>query len=730
YYELYCVSGEPHGVIRFKGAFSSLTWENPVSEYWHGFTVGIKTSSNDLQNVKGEFLNGSGAVIATGSTMLISYDPTLASQTGTLDTTISSARLTETNAALTGTGSMSLYDVDTTNVVTASVQSVAISGVFNGLTLTNAQVLSLLTVSTTDTNALQLSKVNWSFNSGSETFDWLAAGEELTFTYTIEVNDNQGATSTTTVTVTIVGTNDTAVLTNGVVTGAIVENSGNLTRSGSVSFLDPDLRNTATARVINDSLVWTGGTLSASQQTNLNAAFSITPTSIASNSGTITWTYAPTESLLDFLAANETLTAKFYIEVTDSSSKAVSTLVTLTVTGTNDSPVLADTALTFSAIEDQAVPAGAVGALISTLTGGVTEADTTNSKGVAITALDTTQGVWYYSLNAGSTWVLISSAPTATAALLLPTEARLYFKPTANWNGVIDPAITLRAWDRSTGSSGGTADTTTNGGTTAFSSTTDTVALTVTAVNAAPTRLLSSVTLSGSNEDLATAAATISSLFNGSGSNAAYSDATDQVTGTGSSSAQSMAGIVLVGNASTPTQGTWQDSADGSTNWTAIGTSVSTTAGVYLPSSYSLRFNPSAIWNGNPGQLTVRLVDSSSAAPAAGSTTVNVTTSGGTTIYSDSSNAVTLVTTIAAVNDAPVASGSSTLTAVNEDTASPAGATVTSLFTSNFSDATDSVTSGSSANTLAGIAIIGYTADASKGEWQYSSDGSTWSTIS
>ena len=109
--------------------------------------------------------------------------------------------LTETDAALTATGSMSLYDVDTTNLVTASVQSVAISGVSSGLTLTNDQVKALLTVSTTDSNALQLSKVNWSFNSGSETFDWLAAGEELTFTYTIEVNDNQGATSTSTVTV-------------------------------------------------------------------------------------------------------------------------------------------------------------------------------------------------------------------------------------------------------------------------------------------------------------------------------------------------------------------------------------------------------------------------------------------------------------------------------------------------------------------------------------------------
>lgn len=150
--------------------------------------------------------------------------------------------------------------------------------------------------------------------------------------------------------------------------------------------------------------------------------------------------------------------------------------------------------------------------MISTLTGGVAEIDTTNTKGVAITALDITQGVWYYSINSGTSWTLISSAPSASAALLLTTEARLYFKPVGNWNGVIDPAITLRAWDRTSGSNGGIADTTTNGGTSAFSATSDTVALTVAALNDAPTRLLSSVPLANANED-STSVATIANLL-------------------------------------------------------------------------------------------------------------------------------------------------------------------------------------------------------------------------
>jgi hypothetical protein len=33
-------TGEPHGVIRFNSAVSSITWSSQTNEYWNGFTVG------------------------------------------------------------------------------------------------------------------------------------------------------------------------------------------------------------------------------------------------------------------------------------------------------------------------------------------------------------------------------------------------------------------------------------------------------------------------------------------------------------------------------------------------------------------------------------------------------------------------------------------------------------------------------------------------------------------
>lgn len=39
-YQVNSTGGEPHGVIRFKDAISSITWTSLTNEYWNGFTVG------------------------------------------------------------------------------------------------------------------------------------------------------------------------------------------------------------------------------------------------------------------------------------------------------------------------------------------------------------------------------------------------------------------------------------------------------------------------------------------------------------------------------------------------------------------------------------------------------------------------------------------------------------------------------------------------------------------
>ena len=81
-------------------------------------------------------------------------------------------------------------------------------------------------------------------------------------------------------------------------------------------------------------------------------------------------------------------------------------------------------------------------------------------------------------------------------ARLLAADANTYvrFVPNANWNGTVSNGLTFRAWDQTSGSAGNTADTTTNGGTSAFSTATASASITVNSVNDAPAGASKTVT--------------------------------------------------------------------------------------------------------------------------------------------------------------------------------------------------------------------------------------------
>ncbi len=125
------------------------------------------------------------------------------------------ANLAETNAALTGTGTLTISDVDTTDVVVASVDSLLIGGTSDRLdpaAPTDAELKAMLTVTPTailDGNE-NSDTLTWDFNSGAEYFNYLATGETLALTYMVKVvdDDTSPLSDTEAVTITITGTND------------------------------------------------------------------------------------------------------------------------------------------------------------------------------------------------------------------------------------------------------------------------------------------------------------------------------------------------------------------------------------------------------------------------------------------------------------------------------------------------------------------------------------------
>ena len=117
--------------------------------------------------------------------------------------------IAEANSGLSATGTLTVTDVDTLDTVSSAVTGVALSGTAGSLVA--ADVLSMLSLSTTSAltaNTGEAHNLGWTFNSGSQAFNYLAAGEHLTLTYTVTSTDNHSTSDTQTVTINITGTND------------------------------------------------------------------------------------------------------------------------------------------------------------------------------------------------------------------------------------------------------------------------------------------------------------------------------------------------------------------------------------------------------------------------------------------------------------------------------------------------------------------------------------------
>ncbi len=320
----------------------------------------------------------------------------------------------------------------------------------------------------------------------------------------------------------------------------------------------------------------------------------------------------------------------------------------------------------------------------------------------------------------------------------LPDEAAsgLNDPTAADWNGTFNVTVVYNDMGN-TGGRPGTIPGDTNApgsnpgdysyadGSSAALVTTRTISVTVNAVNDAPQRNgAAAVTLPAVNEDTGSTPTgdTIANLFAGK-----FKDPLDPITN--GSSANAFYGVAVVGYTPNAAQGVWQYQVDGTGAWVDIGARTLGTA-LVLDSNDKVRFVAAGDFHGTPDGLTARLVEDGGSPPVGG-TQVDLSggsATGGSSRYSDSSNAVTLGTTVTSVNDRPTLA-TSTLASTVEDTAAPAGATVATIFGGTYSDATDNQTAitggGNSATALGGIAITGNASTSAEGKWQYNTSG-TW----
>ncbi|WP_447788817.1 VCBS domain-containing protein [Pseudomonas farris] len=261
--------------------------------------------------------------IGDGAVQTVTITITGTNDQPTLTITDTTGAMNEGNgtATLSDSGTLSFSDLDSTDTVTVS-QTANNDIVWSGGVL-NAGVASALVA------GFSVDQNSWDYSS-NQNLDFLGAGETITFSYAVVATDDSGAanaaSATQTVTITITGTNDAPVLSfaTGNDAGAVQEDT-TLSVSGQFSSADIDHAATATWSIAGTNTGTYG--------------------SIAMDS-TGQWTYTLANgtdgiaSAVQSLKAGESHDEVFSVQVSDGLGGVDTQLVTVTVTGTNDAPVL------------------------------------------------------------------------------------------------------------------------------------------------------------------------------------------------------------------------------------------------------------------------------------------------------------------------------------------------------------------------------------------------------
>lgn len=117
--------------------------------------------------------------------------------------------------------------------------------------------------------------------------------------------------------------------------------------SGSIHFADVDLTDRPTASIGTQSVTWTASDqqtdlsnqLNSDQIAALEHALRLSQGGNANN-GKIDWTYAIADGKLDFLGAGQTVMVTTTVQVDDHQGRMVASDIVITITGTNDLPVV------------------------------------------------------------------------------------------------------------------------------------------------------------------------------------------------------------------------------------------------------------------------------------------------------------------------------------------------------------------------------------------------------
>ncbi|MDO8981246.1 MAG: VCBS domain-containing protein [Afipia sp.] len=198
-----------------------------------------------------------------------------------------------------------------------------------------------------EADTINTGTVGWHFtlDDNDPTLQSLAEGQTITQVYTVTITDEHGALVTQTVTITITGTNDAPVI-DAIAATSLNEQTDTsaltLASPIHVTFGDVDLSDvghTALITAVTTTGVTTGLSLTPAQLIAL-----VTPIATAkaagSSTGSVDLGFSAPSTAFNYLASGETIKLTYTVTVSDGDGGTAPATFDVTITGTNDAPVI------------------------------------------------------------------------------------------------------------------------------------------------------------------------------------------------------------------------------------------------------------------------------------------------------------------------------------------------------------------------------------------------------
>ena len=316
-----------------------------------------ETSGNDASGVTFDAASGSLRLdpnnygyLAVGESLTLTYEYQVADGNGGLVDTSATITIDGRNDAPVVTAA-----IDTASHEDAGAFSVDLLAKASDIDKSDVLGISnLKLVGTGDTAGVSLSGNALQVDPGA--YGYLAAGEKLVLTYSYDVVDNKGGVTPTTATVTVEGRNDAPLIDSTLQTGTVSEradrtvgeNAGTLSTSGDFGFTDADLSNSHT---LSSQLISATDADGKPVAALGNLVASLADSAQGNGVGSVHWDYSVAAGALDYLGAGETITLVYRVSVADDSAATASRDVTVTLTGSNDAPIVSGV-VGFSTNED------------------------------------------------------------------------------------------------------------------------------------------------------------------------------------------------------------------------------------------------------------------------------------------------------------------------------------------------------------------------------------------